>query len=101
MEQKQYVQARLSLDTHTRLTAFLERLKVKAKAKPSRYRPALCRGKAGLSDAIDELLFYFDQEETRKRSWSASRSKNGRKTAEKINPAEVLRMIDEGCPQAG
>lgn len=93
-----YTGVRLQRGTHARLQAFLDRLKLKAKANPSKFRPALTAGKIGLGDAIDELLYIVDREEMRKSSYSRSKKK-----AEKINPAQPLlfdmdRLADDGCP---
>lgn len=63
-----YVQTKLTQDVHARLTAFLERLKARARANPTRHRPGLDRAKAGLSDAVAELLWLADQEAMRKAS---------------------------------
>lgn len=100
MEKSEYVQCRLTAATHQRLTAYLERLKAKAAAKPERYRPALSKGKVGLSDAIDQLLYFFDQEESRKRSYTQSRAKKDTLPQPLFDNLEVDRMIAEGCPNA-
>lgn len=98
MKVERYVQCRLTVDTHTRLTAFLGRLKSKAARAPGKYRPALSRGKVGLSDAIDELIFRLDLEESRKKSYSKGRRRKGRMLGSIFEDPEVQRMIDEGCP---
>jgi hypothetical protein len=95
MAVESYVQCRLTEETHTRLRAFLERLKAKARASPGRFRPSLTKGKVGLSDAIDELLYFVDREEGRKASYS--RAKTAKRRELDVKAGSVLRReADKG-----
>lgn len=98
MEQRQYVQVRVSADTHKRLTSVLNELRRDAVVRPDDYLPGLSQGKVGLSDAIDQLIFARDTEKVRKRSYKDAK-RNPRVTV--VPPhrrGEIDRMADDGCP---
>jgi hypothetical protein len=88
----EYVQCRLTADTHRRLTSLAAEMRVKAKKNPDSFLPGLTQGKAGLSVVVDQLIFWHDAETARKRSYGPNRR---REAEEQLAETERGRMQPE------
>jgi len=98
MSSPEYIQVRLLMATYDRLQAFLEARRAKARARPIRARPAMLKTRSSVADAIDELLFLYDNEEARKSAYSQKRAAERKAREDKPFCWEVNRMLEEGFP---